>query len=176
MTYDFHGEWEHNTGHHSALQGPDSDQLTVKKSATAWAHHGVPKSKIMIGLPFCGKSFTLKDSSHSGLGSAVTGAGKAGQVTKEEGTLAYFEVCKLLQQGAVGHRLVDQHVPYLVDGDRWVGYDDEKSIEEKVQFVVNEGYGGIFVWALDLDDFSGVCGKQFPLMNKIKDTFAHLIG
>ncbi|XP_041364283.1 acidic mammalian chitinase-like [Gigantopelta aegis] len=176
MTYDFHGGWENYTGHHSALDGPDSEPFTVKKSATAWANHGVPKSKIMIGIPFTAHTFTLKDGNHTGIGSPTIGAGRAGEITKQKGSLAYFEVCKLLQQGAEGHRLVDYHVPYLVDGDRWVGYDDEKSIEEKVQYVVNEGFGGIFVWALDLDDFSGVCGKQFPLMNKIKDTFAHLIG
>ena len=46
----------------------------------------------------------------------------------------------------------------------------------QVKYVVNEGFGGIFVWSLDLDDFSGVCGKQFPLMNKIKDTFVNLVG
>lgn len=38
----------------------------------------------------------------------------------------------------------------------------------KVDYVKQENFGGIMVWALDLDDFSGMCGQgKYPLMKAI---------
>ena len=35
--------------------------------------------------------------------------------------------------------------------------------------VNEEGYGGAAVWALDLDDYLGVCGKRRPLLTALND-------
>ena len=38
----------------------------------------------------------------------------------------------------------------------------------QVDYVKQEQFGGIMVWALDLDDFSGMCGQgKYPLLNAI---------
>lgn len=52
---------------------------------------GAPASKLVMGIPTFGKSFTLA-SSEMGIGAPVSGPGLPGRFTKEEGVLAYYEV------------------------------------------------------------------------------------
>ncbi|CAG5131527.1 unnamed protein product [Candidula unifasciata] len=175
MTYDMHGsDWESVTGHNSPLYphgsgNTYSDQFNVQWAANYWAQKGAPKNKIVIGLPLYGRSFTLS-SSNTGLGAPAT-AGHAGPYVRSEGYLSYYEICEIINKGATLHHISDQHAPYLVSGNQWIGFDNEDSLREKVQFVKDNGFGGTMVWALDLDDVKGkFCGKgRFPLANAIKD-------
>lgn len=67
----------------------------------------------------------------------------------------------------------EMQVPYMVKGDLWVGFDDERAIRNKMNFIINNGYGGAMVWTLDLDDFTGtVCGGnvKYPLISIMRYT------
>ncbi|XP_033108717.1 chitotriosidase-1-like [Anneissia japonica] len=172
MSYDLHGSWETVTGHHSALYAPkgsndDDKKLTMVWAAEKWVAEGCPKDKLMIGLGTYGRSFTLSSSSN-GIGAPVSGAGTAGTYTREKGFISYYEACAMSGET----RVFDNEIqaPYLYSGNQWVGYDDPSSYKIKLDWLKKEGYGGVIVWALDLDDFSGsVCGAgKYPLMNQIK--------
>lgn len=57
--------------------------------------------------------------------------------------------------------------PYAFKGDQWVGYEDEESVANKMDFILREKYRGVMVFNNDLDDFRGVCGPKNPLMTVI---------
>ncbi len=58
--------------------------------------------------------------------------------------------------------------PSAYKGNQWVGYEDPDSLIRKARYVKAQGFGGIFVWTIDLDDFGNQCcmGTQ-PLLRTI---------
>ncbi|XP_058130968.1 chitinase-3-like protein 1 [Dasypus novemcinctus] len=176
MTYDFQGSWSQSTGHHSPLfkgpEDPSSNRFSNVDYAVGYMLRlGAPASKLVMGIPTFGKSFTLA-SSKTGIGAPISGPGLPGRFTKEEGTLAYYEICDFLR-GATVHKLSNQQVPYATKGNQWVGYDDQESVKSKVRYLRQKQLAGAMVWALDLDDFRGsFCGQnmRFPLTSSIRDT------
>lgn len=150
MAYDFHGKWERETGHNAPLYAPSTDsewrkQLSVDNAAKIWVKSGTPKEKLVIGMPTYGRTFTLVNNGKHGPNSPASGGGKEGIYTKEGGFLAYYEVCEILLNGAVYVWDDEMKVPYCVDGDQWIGFDDERSIRVKMQWIKDSGYGGAMV-------------------------------
>ncbi|XP_030158412.1 chitinase-3-like protein 1 isoform X2 [Lynx canadensis] len=178
MSYDFHGAWRQTTGHHSplfrGLEEKSADRFNNVDYAMGYMLRlGAPANKLVMGIPAFGRSFTLT-SSKTGVGAPISGPGLPGQFTKEEGILAYYEICDFLK-GAAVHRLSAQKVPYATKGNQWVGYDDQESVKNKVQYLRSRQLAGAMVWAVDLDDFRGsFCGRglPFPLTTAIKDALA----
>ncbi|KAK6643069.1 hypothetical protein RUM43_004572 [Polyplax serrata] len=177
MAYDFHGKWERETGHNAPLHAPSSDsewrkQLSVENAAGMWVRLGAPKDKLVIGMPTYGRTFTLANPKVYKVNSPASGGGKAGEYTKEGGFLAYYEVCEMLRNGASYIWDDEMKVPYLVDGDQWVGFDDEKSIRHKMKWIKQNGFAGAMVWTVDMDDFTGtVCGGKvkYPLIGAMRE-------
>lgn len=156
---------------------PSSDsewrkQLSVDNAASLWVKMGAPKEKLVIGMPTYGRSFTLANVDKHGPNAPATGGGREGVYTKESGFLAYYEICEMLNNGAVYVWDEEMKVPYMVDGDQWVGFDDERAIRNKMQWIKTNGFGGAMVWTVDMDDFKGeVCGGnvKYPLIGAMRE-------
>lgn len=82
------------------------------------------------------------------------------------------QICEMLQKGATYIFDEEMQVPYLVDGDQWVGFDDERSIRHKMKWIKSNGFGGAMVWTVDMDDFTGkICGGdvKYPLIGAMRE-------
>ncbi|NXI46480.1 CHIA chitinase, partial [Galbula dea] len=175
MTYDFHGSWDSSTGENSPLyKGPadtgDYIYFNVDYAMNYWKSNGAPAEKLVVGFPAYGNTFRLQNPSEHGLGAPASGPGPAGPYTQEAGTLAYYEICSLLNSGATEVWDAPQDVPYAYKGSEWVGYDNIKSYNIKVDWLKKNKYGGAMVWAIDLDDFTGTFCKEgkYPLITTLK--------
>lgn len=177
LTYDFYTPASSKFAvHTSALHagnisvGTDA-QRNVEYVAKVWVENGLPKDLINIGIALYGHSYRMVDTSKQIEGALVSGPGAAGPITALAGFLAYYEVCEMIRNGGSVHFIEDRAVPYLILGNQWVAFENERSVALKAKFAVDGGYGGVMVWSFDVDDFSGKCpgGKVYPLMNAINN-------
>ncbi|XP_060794065.1 acidic mammalian chitinase-like [Neoarius graeffei] len=173
MTYDFHGSWEHFTGHNSPLyqwSQETGEQIyhNTNYSMTYWKDQGAPVEKLRMGFATYGRTFQLS-STASGLGAPSSGPASAGNYTREAGVWSYYEICSFLQGTSI-QWIQDQKVPYATKAGQWAGFDTKESFDIKVAYLKDNKFGGAFVWALDLDDFTGqFCGLgKYPLISELR--------
>nr|AAB68959.1 chitinase [Acanthocheilonema viteae] len=176
MSYDLHGSWEKNVDLHGELRPTERETsgtgvCNTEFAANYWAEKGMPKQKIIIGIPAYSRGWTLSNPSETAIGAEGDRPSSPSTTNPAGGTAAYWEICKYVKEG--GKETVDKKSvgAYMVKGDQWHGYDNEETIKIKMKWLKEEDYGGAFMWTLDFDDFKGTsCGKgPYPLLNAINN-------
>nr|XP_023029162.1 probable chitinase 10 isoform X1 [Leptinotarsa decemlineata] len=172
QAYDFHTDREPVADHHTNLYARPEDTglnifLSVDYSVQYWLRKGLPRTKLVLGIPFFGRSFTLQYSNETDIGAGIKGPGREGFYTQSPGLLAYFEICDMILNEGWFRSQDSSGSPIIINGDQWVGYDDAESIKRKVDYAKVNGLGGISVAAADMDDFRGLCGEKWPLLTVV---------
>lgn len=141
---------------------------------------GADRDKLVLGIPTYGRSYTLINEESTEIGAPAEAPGEQGDATREKGYLAYYEICQNIKEDpewTVVQPNPNAMGPYAYRRNQWVGYDDEAIVRKKAQYVVENGLGGIMFWAIDNDDFRGICtGKPYPLIEAAKEAMLDAIG
>lgn len=61
-------------------------------------------------------------------------------------------------------------VPFAYKDYDWISYENEVSVATKAKWVAKAGFGGLALYAVNYDDFTGNCGKPFALQKAISRT------
>ncbi|XP_033124328.1 uncharacterized protein LOC117122741 [Anneissia japonica] len=160
--------------HHTPLYpaiGDSGQHETTESVINLWINGGVQYSKIVLGIATFAQTFTLANSSESYVGAPTIGLGNPGPVVNEPGLLSYYEVCMLLNDSDI-YFDDEQMATYAVLGDQWISFDDPKSVEEKIEWVKQNGFAGVAIWSMPLDDFTGSSchDGELPLSSTAVDT------
>ncbi|KAF2365040.1 Glycoside hydrolase family 18 catalytic domain [Trinorchestia longiramus] len=183
ITYDYHGKWDGATGAPAPLYPRTSEEgqereKNVNFTISYVLSLGVQPSKVVLALPFFGRSFYLRDTSSTGVGAPSLQDGYRGPYSQEDGFLGYNEICELLTQEGIRwtiRRHREHQVPYVYRDNVWIAYDDAQSLAAKMELARSRALGGVFVWAVDTDDFRGRCGGgKFPLLTQVNEEMTKL--
>ncbi|XP_053957941.1 chitinase-3-like protein 1 [Anastrepha ludens] len=175
MAYDLHGPWDLVTGNNAPLyEGPTditakNKQLNLDAIVKYWLAQGAPRHKLVVGVPFYGRSYTLKDAAKHAVGSPHLGRGIAGQYSVEPGSIGYNELCERMRTEAWTVEWDEvQMTPYAYLGQQWIGFENPRSIGLKAQYAKDNNLAGVMLWSLESDDFRGICnGEKYPLLQTI---------
>ena len=159
MTYDFHGSWDQVTGFQSALyaspydQNPDTtmrERFNVNAAVQAYLAAGVPARKLVMGIPFYGRSWQGVGATNHGIFQPASGPGPG---TWEAGVLDYSDIEDNYLPTFSRFWDADAQAPWLYDAASGVlvVYDDAKSLDAKAAYIQSQGLGGAMFWELSND-------------------------
>lgn len=165
MTYDFYGSWDPLANHNCPLYPSEgADPSRSVDGAFTLFHHtlDIPGSKINLGVPFYGHTYThcvALNAPHHG----------ADTVHFSRFGAFYYDIHRQLAEFT---RTWDDRakVPYLVSAARneLISYDDTESVRAKAQYVLDHHARGVIIWEITgdfLDD------GTTPLLDAITGVF-----
>ncbi len=153
MTYDMDGSQRSGFTNFNAPLRPTREDprppaervaSSVEGTVRGYEEAGVPRERIVVGVPFYGRGFTGVPARNNGLYQPFTGAM----------SVPYHAVVSDYLPTSRQFRHPEADVPWLYDAGtgRMLSYDDPASIAEKTDYVIAEDLGGIMVWELSEDD------------------------
>ncbi len=144
MTYDFHGEWEVKTGHHTNLSIAENDSvnMSAEKAVNQHINAGIPVEKIVLGMAFYGRAWKEVPKKNNGLYQSGTNIQKF---------YANYDTVQNHLVGKHGYvRYWDSiaNAPFLYNEKEqiFVTYDDTMSIRKKCDYLKAKGMGGAMFW------------------------------
>lgn len=147
MTYDIHGPWDKYSDFNAPLYNNDDESLQYKVSVDscvkAWLNAGLPKDKLIVGVPFYGYKYSVQKNNNEGLY----------QKQNNGIALSYESILKDYLNSSEYSRNFheDSLVPWLYNGNTFISYDDPKSIALKAEYIKDNDLGGAMIWELSQD-------------------------
>ena len=150
MTYDFHNGLHHQTGHHANLHSSRYDHpggSHVLQSVDMHLDAGVPLDKINVGLAFYGRKWENVNPDNNGLY----------QEAESVGMIEYYRTIaenSLEENGYIRYWDDSALAPWLWNPDTktFISYEDELSIQHKIDYVKEKGLSGVMFWEYS-DDY-----------------------
>lgn len=125
---------------------------------------GASPSKLVLGLPFYGRTFIAQGEGY--FGDPTDDKGFPGPYTKESGFMGYNEICATVQNTSAAWEVswdakTDQAIARKKNTEigetKVVTFDSSRSIANKIRYAVKLKLAGAMVWSIDTDDFLGNC-------------------
>ncbi|WP_132057489.1 glycosyl hydrolase family 18 protein [Halorussus amylolyticus] len=164
MTYDYHGDWSSETNFNAPFDSPPEDpngreDFNASHSMNHWADKPISNDKLVMGLPFYGRSYSGVADTNEGLFNSFDSSTSA----------TYADISQNIepQSDYEYHWHHDAKVPWVYSAadETFVAYDDEASISNKCRFVTDNGFGGVMCWELSQDSTNTLIARMHDEMH-----------
>ena len=156
MSYDLHGTWDNQSIYVGPYIAPHTNITEIDVGLDLLWYAGVNPNKVVLGLAYYGRSFTLKDPAcHVPNGVCqFSGGANGGPCSATSGILDDQEIQDIITStGVVPTWDKTAGVKWITwDSNQWVSYDDEDTFKQKETFANSRCLNGAMVWALDQVD------------------------
>ena len=158
MAYDYHtgSDIAHFNAPLGAAEGDPTPESTVRATVDSYLAAGVPKEKLVLGVPFFGYGYGGVGGVRNGLFQRVEPGGLEASSTPGLwiGIVRYRQIAEAIRSGFTLHWDGVAGVPWVYNARtrNWITYDDPQSLALKADLVRERGLGGIMIWELSGDD------------------------
>uniref|UniRef100_A0AC35U6I4 Glyco_18 domain-containing protein n=1 Tax=Rhabditophanes sp. KR3021 TaxID=114890 RepID=A0AC35U6I4_9BILA len=178
--YKFHSLKDSVTGHHSALQKTTSDstdETNVIDFAKDWNKRGIPPNMTIIEFTALGMEFTMdqvitKNVVDNYMGHKVVSGAYLSRLGSSN-HLGQAEICEVLKNNETfKHFSSEFGVPFLVNKQQFIAYDNVKSIRMKAIWTSINQFAGTSLKSIELDNAEGACplNKPFTLLKVLSES------
>ncbi|XP_075167844.1 putative chitinase 10 [Haematobia irritans] len=141
--------------YHSPLYGPP--ESTVEGSMQYWLDSGAPANKLNLGVALTGHILDNQDG------------------TNIVEYMSLSDICYKFNYGLRPEFDPMRGVSYVAIPDLTISYESIATLEMKLDFVNRLDLKGVMLWTLGHDDYDGMCGEKFPLLELVAVKLAKFI-
>lgn len=169
MTYDYHGAFDAKTNFNAPLYLDPADNtgtdFSIDASIKSYLDAGVNPKDINLGLAFYGRGWVNVNA--NGADSLYTAGSSTSSYGMDMGSWEgccwdYWDIKEnyIGQRGYVRYWNDVAKVPYLYSTQTktFITYDDEESINIKLDYLMNKGLGGAMYWEASGDKYNDLLG------------------
>ncbi|OCL06227.1 glycoside hydrolase family 18 protein, partial [Glonium stellatum] len=155
MAYDLHGVWDAESKFVGPYIAPHTNISEIDLGLDLLWRAGVTPGKVVMGMGWYGRSFTLTDSScntPNGI-CKFSGGANSGPCSDASGILDNQEINDIISKNNLNPTWdKTAAVKWISWGNQWVSYDDADTFQQKRDFANSRCLGGAMVWAMDQID------------------------
>lgn len=153
MSYDIHGSWDIDNDWTGPYANSHTNLTEIQDALDLLWRNDINPDKVVMGMAYYTRSFTLVDPSCSDPGCLVASAGKPGRCSETTGVLLHAEIQEMIKEHGVTpvmHR--EAAVKTVSWEDQWVSFDDAATWRLKANQAREQCISGVMVWAISQDD------------------------
>ncbi|KAG7049801.1 glycoside hydrolase family 18 protein [Colletotrichum scovillei] len=161
MSYDLHGTWDGTNPYLGPYVNSHTNLTEIDRALELLWRNDVDPKKVVMGMGFYGRSFTLSNPSCKTAGCGFSAGGAPGRCSASAGTLMFSEIQEIIDKGGAQVTTDKTAAVKIVTwgGNQWVSYDDEETLKLKMDYANGKCLGGVMVWAASTDDAKGTAIK-----------------
>lgn len=152
MSYDLHGKWDLGNKWTGAYLNPHTNLTEIDKALELLWRNKIDPSKVVLGLAFYARAYTLEDPSCVEPGCMFASGAERGDCSREVGILLNSEIDQIVADKDLTPTFYEDAAAQVLHWDnQWLSYDDAKTLKLKADYARGSCLGGVMVWAISHD-------------------------